>query len=511
MATYLIDYENVSKDGLNGVTKLTEDDRVIIFYSERADRMTFGLHRRLNETKAVIEYKKVDVGGRNALDFQLATYLGFLMAKNPQEEYCVVSNDRGYEYLVGFWRKPLYNVTLTRAIASSPQAEERRQARRNAQRQEAERSGKQVGEEAAAEENRAVIAAEKKLLMTVPDAKERQIEPVRNTPSAIVKVESKPVVTVLPIDNGDTEEPETPEPSEEPADERAAEAAPAPDRAVEPDLPDLDKEDVNAAVSPAKQDEEAESAISVPSGESAVQSPNARGTKGIWLGSWKPKKADANGEATEAEENAAVEKAGESSGNPVSSAEEAEPDPERKSAESGEPPEEPEKPAEETGSTEPEKAAPARTGRSSRGGRKPSRRTERRAPQENAEAANEPESGKAKEPDDDPKKDASDGAAETKSGRRNSRARKKTSGRGRKKAIPRLEEVRSLLGGSALQEPDLEEIAGYVEKYKTRQGVNNALVRKFGNQKGGEVYQSIKPLLKDKKGREAPKKSQTEA
>lgn len=58
MATYLIDYENVNKDGLNGVSKLTEQDRVIIFYSERADRMTFGLHRRLNETKAVIEYKR---------------------------------------------------------------------------------------------------------------------------------------------------------------------------------------------------------------------------------------------------------------------------------------------------------------------------------------------------------------------------------------------------------------------------------------------------------------------
>ncbi len=129
MATYLIDYENVNKDGLNGVSKLTEEDKVIIFYSARADRMTFGLHRRLNETKAVIEYRRVDVGGHNALDFQLATYLGFLISSDSSEEYCIVSNDRGFEFLAGFWREPLYHVTRTREIAASPQAEERRHQR----------------------------------------------------------------------------------------------------------------------------------------------------------------------------------------------------------------------------------------------------------------------------------------------------------------------------------------------------------------------------------------------
>lgn len=129
MATYLIDYENVNKDGLNGVSKLTENDHVVIFYSAKADRMTFGLHRRLNETRAKVEYKKVDVGGHNALDFQLATFLGYLISEDADEEYCVVSNDRGFEYLTGFWREPKYRVTLAREIATSAQAEERRSRR----------------------------------------------------------------------------------------------------------------------------------------------------------------------------------------------------------------------------------------------------------------------------------------------------------------------------------------------------------------------------------------------
>ena len=38
MATYMIDYENVKTGGLNGISRLTEADRVIIFYSENANR-----------------------------------------------------------------------------------------------------------------------------------------------------------------------------------------------------------------------------------------------------------------------------------------------------------------------------------------------------------------------------------------------------------------------------------------------------------------------------------------
>ncbi|MBQ3003628.1 MAG: hypothetical protein IJD82_07845, partial [Clostridia bacterium] len=47
MATYMIDYENVKTGGLNGISRLTEADRVIIFYSENANRITFDLHKRL--------------------------------------------------------------------------------------------------------------------------------------------------------------------------------------------------------------------------------------------------------------------------------------------------------------------------------------------------------------------------------------------------------------------------------------------------------------------------------
>ena len=41
MATYLIDYENVKSEGIKGIAQLSEEDRVVIFYSHNADTITF--------------------------------------------------------------------------------------------------------------------------------------------------------------------------------------------------------------------------------------------------------------------------------------------------------------------------------------------------------------------------------------------------------------------------------------------------------------------------------------
>ena len=76
MAYYLVDYENVKADGMYGVDQLGKKDCVCIFYSENASTLTFGLHEKLNQTKGKIVLQKVEVGVKNALDFQLSTYLG---------------------------------------------------------------------------------------------------------------------------------------------------------------------------------------------------------------------------------------------------------------------------------------------------------------------------------------------------------------------------------------------------------------------------------------------------
>ena len=111
MNYFLIDYENVNVAGFDGVSNLTESDYVIVFYSENAETLTFGLHRRINESKANFQFQKVAVKEKNELDFQLCTYLGFLisdtMTSDDEEKnfYYIVSNDKGYSVLPAYMKK----------------------------------------------------------------------------------------------------------------------------------------------------------------------------------------------------------------------------------------------------------------------------------------------------------------------------------------------------------------------------------------------------------------------
>ena len=130
MAYYLIDFENVKSRGMEGVELLTEEDTVCIFYSDNADSMTFDLHRKLNETKANIIYHKVAVGTKNALDFQLATYLGYLICGQQNEgihpNYFIVTKDNGFTSLMVYWKAQEVPVRIIRNLlwGKNPVAEQ---------------------------------------------------------------------------------------------------------------------------------------------------------------------------------------------------------------------------------------------------------------------------------------------------------------------------------------------------------------------------------------------------
>lgn len=139
MAYYLIDFENVKSRGMEGVELLAEEDTVCIFYSDNADSMTFDLHRKLNETKAQIIYHKVAVGTKNALDFQLATYLGYLICEQQREgihpDYFIVTKDNGFTSLMVYWKAQGVPVRIIRNLlwGKNPTAEQNPAAEENAE------------------------------------------------------------------------------------------------------------------------------------------------------------------------------------------------------------------------------------------------------------------------------------------------------------------------------------------------------------------------------------------
>ena len=105
MATYLIDFENVRSDGLRGINWLSENDTVVIFYSNNADTLTFEAMDLILNSNATIQKYKIARGGKNALDFQLATYLGYLIHENSNPYFYIISKDNGFHYVIDFWKR----------------------------------------------------------------------------------------------------------------------------------------------------------------------------------------------------------------------------------------------------------------------------------------------------------------------------------------------------------------------------------------------------------------------
>ncbi len=119
MATYIIDYENVSVDGMKGLSELTAEDNLYIFYSEKADRMTFDLYRRLSECRARQEFFRASVGTKNALDFQLVSILGYKVARDEKAAFVIVSRDKGFDCVVKLWASRGVTITRATSIAAS--------------------------------------------------------------------------------------------------------------------------------------------------------------------------------------------------------------------------------------------------------------------------------------------------------------------------------------------------------------------------------------------------------
>lgn len=102
MRLFLIDYENVNSAGLDGISMLTERDRVILFYSASANTISFDVYDELLASRVPVERLNLNSSGKNALDFQLVTYLGYLIARREAKEYYIISKDTGYCAAVDF-------------------------------------------------------------------------------------------------------------------------------------------------------------------------------------------------------------------------------------------------------------------------------------------------------------------------------------------------------------------------------------------------------------------------
>ena len=99
---YLVDSENVGDIWVPLLVSSQEDDEVLVFYTTKSPHMNYENVRMLKETEKEADFIKC-FEGRNALDFQLVSELGYRLSQNADREYVIVSNDTGFDAAVRYW------------------------------------------------------------------------------------------------------------------------------------------------------------------------------------------------------------------------------------------------------------------------------------------------------------------------------------------------------------------------------------------------------------------------
>lgn len=119
MTYYFVDYENVHSDGIVDCTELERGDVVCVIYTEQAKNITLDIIEKLSRAGITLELDKAGTGAKNSLDFQLSSYLGYVIARHEKEDaaYVIVSKDTGFDRLVDFWGER--GIRISRAAALS--------------------------------------------------------------------------------------------------------------------------------------------------------------------------------------------------------------------------------------------------------------------------------------------------------------------------------------------------------------------------------------------------------
>lgn len=116
---FLVDSENVNDNWLMLFDMADEDDEIVVFYTKKSPHMSYmSVIRLIENNKINIRFEEC-YEGTNALDFQLVSYMGYLMggggacsenecdaasSETGADEYIIMSNDTGYDPAVRFWK-----------------------------------------------------------------------------------------------------------------------------------------------------------------------------------------------------------------------------------------------------------------------------------------------------------------------------------------------------------------------------------------------------------------------
>lgn len=104
---FLVDYENVNYDGLEGTVFLNREDTVIIFYSSVCDKITNSHMRNMRISGCNFDICQLQSVRKNALDFYIASKVGEIFTVEQDAKIAIISRDSGYLSVIDYWRQKL--------------------------------------------------------------------------------------------------------------------------------------------------------------------------------------------------------------------------------------------------------------------------------------------------------------------------------------------------------------------------------------------------------------------
>ncbi len=99
---YLVDTENIGSAWKELLPKKGSKDMLVLFFTEHSPGVSYSDLDFIRQYPTSFETIEC-YPGKNGLDFQLVSYLGYLIKSAPKTDYIIVTNDTGYDAVVKFW------------------------------------------------------------------------------------------------------------------------------------------------------------------------------------------------------------------------------------------------------------------------------------------------------------------------------------------------------------------------------------------------------------------------
>lgn len=100
---FLVDTENVGSTWKDLLPIKTASDQILLFFTENSPNISYVDLELILQFPDRVEMIKCNPG-KNGLDFQLVSYLGYLLKTASKSNYIIVSNDSGFDAVVKFWQ-----------------------------------------------------------------------------------------------------------------------------------------------------------------------------------------------------------------------------------------------------------------------------------------------------------------------------------------------------------------------------------------------------------------------